>query len=263
MSLAQRVAGVICNYLGEKDEHAVISEVVAPPTERFDVASSGADKKFCAVWAKTDLWHVFGFPMWEKEVFTLLYSSGRAQVHLRPLCKEWLGGLGYANAAMTMQQTELVDLALDCELTSESFSMARVQNIFERADQVDDTFVESKADKRVLLGETAKGGDNGLEFHEFLECIIQIAFMSQPQVRDGGAQRLGSCGSTLPGCLDLLLRKNLLKNAKRDTLAKVRSAILHQPELQDIIRRVCPSSRNRLSSRARRIQQSCSRGRTR
>ena len=62
MSLAQRVAGVICNYLGEKDEHAVISEVVAPPMERFDVASSGADKKFCAVWSKLNLGHVFGFP---------------------------------------------------------------------------------------------------------------------------------------------------------------------------------------------------------
>ena len=30
MSLAQRVDGVIANYLGEKDEHAVITEAVAP-----------------------------------------------------------------------------------------------------------------------------------------------------------------------------------------------------------------------------------------
>merc|ERR1719310_1777952 len=52
MSLAQRVDGVICNYLGEKDEHAVITEAVAPPMERFDAASSGADRKFLAAWAK-------------------------------------------------------------------------------------------------------------------------------------------------------------------------------------------------------------------
>ena len=41
-ALAQRVAGMISNYLGEKDEHAVISEVVAPPMERFDASTSGA-----------------------------------------------------------------------------------------------------------------------------------------------------------------------------------------------------------------------------
>ena len=77
-----------------------------------------------------------------------------------------------------LQQTELVDLALDCELTSEAFPMARVQIIFERADQVDDTFKVSAADRRVVTGETAKGGDRGLELPEFFECLVMLAFQT-------------------------------------------------------------------------------------
>ena len=66
---------------------------------------------------------------------------------------------------MTMQQTELQNLALDVGLSSASFPMTRVINIFKRADQVDDTFEVSAADRRVVTGETAKKGDNGLELH--------------------------------------------------------------------------------------------------
>ena len=41
MSLSTRVAGIFANYLGEKDEHAVISEFLFPPLERFDPSGSG------------------------------------------------------------------------------------------------------------------------------------------------------------------------------------------------------------------------------
>ena len=54
--------------------------------------------------------------------------------------------------------------------------MARVNTIFQRADQVDSTLKASKADKRVMEGKGAEGGDNGLEMHEFLECLIMLAF---------------------------------------------------------------------------------------
>ena len=39
MSLAQRVAGIVANFLGEKDEQQVLTEVLAPAVERFDYAS--------------------------------------------------------------------------------------------------------------------------------------------------------------------------------------------------------------------------------
>ena len=54
MSLAQRVAGIVANYLGEKDEKAVISEHVAPPMERF-TPPSDADKTFLKVWSSCAL----------------------------------------------------------------------------------------------------------------------------------------------------------------------------------------------------------------
>ena len=38
MPLAMRVESIIANYLGEKDEHAVISEALYPPLVRFDLA---------------------------------------------------------------------------------------------------------------------------------------------------------------------------------------------------------------------------------
>ena len=40
MSLAQRVAGIVANFLGEKDEQQVITEAVVPKVERFDPASA-------------------------------------------------------------------------------------------------------------------------------------------------------------------------------------------------------------------------------
>ena len=44
--------GVIANYLGEKDEHAVITEVVAPPMERFDPKKSGVDDRVAFILAE-------------------------------------------------------------------------------------------------------------------------------------------------------------------------------------------------------------------
>ena len=39
-----------------------------------------------------------------------------------------------------MQKTELTNLSLDCGLATDDFTQTRVINIFERADQVDDTY---------------------------------------------------------------------------------------------------------------------------
>ena len=75
-----------------------------------------------------------------------------------------------------MQQTELTTLAIDVGMTTDKFSMTRVINIFRRADQVDDTKKATAADSRVSTGEDAKSGDRGLELHEFLECVVLLAF---------------------------------------------------------------------------------------
>ena len=53
------------------------------------------------------------------------------------------------SALLTMQTSEFTTFALDCGLMTDDFGTARINNIFTRADQVDDTL---KATKVKTLG---------------------------------------------------------------------------------------------------------------
>jgi hypothetical protein len=68
--------------------------------------------------------------------------------------------------ALTMQQSELTDLALDCSLATADFPMERVVQVFESADAVKDPAALKK-------GATA---DGNLELQEFLEAVAKLAF---------------------------------------------------------------------------------------
>ena len=132
-----------------------------------------------------------------------------------------------------MQKSELTNLALDCGIASEAFPMARVINIFERADQVDDMLQVSKADRRVKTGQPAKGGDNSLEIHEFLEVVVMLAFhRANPKFGEAGYTDASAVSSPLPGCLEVLLKKSLLQSAKRNAVAGVRSVVVEEPDVQ-------------------------------
>ena len=235
MPLAVRLAGIFCNYLGEKDEHAVISEYLYPPPERF-TPPAGVDALFLAVWSKIDLSHVFGFPTFEAGVFKLFLTHfGDLASIFTYYAKSGSAGAGSANALLTMQQTELQNLAMDCQLSNEAFSMTRVINIFERADQIDDTFVVDKADRRVVKGQTAKGGDHGLELHEFFECLVMLA-LQKANPKFGEVGHNTSVEFPLPGCLDTLLKKSILKKAKSDNLAKTLKRIKKEPDVLAVIK---------------------------
>ena len=139
--------------------------------------------------------------------------------------------------ACMLHPPRLQTLAIDVGLNSAKFSMTRVINIFKRADQVDDTFKVSAADKRVLTGETAKGGDNGLELHEFFECLVTLALQTRnPKFGEVGHNDASAVPNPLPGCLDTLLNKSILKKAKTDTLAKVKKMVEKEPEVQVVLR---------------------------
>ena len=229
MSLAQRVEGILANYFGEKDEQQVITEAAVPKVERLSVESVqpmlGQDpdehKKFVSTWGKMDLGHVYGFPLWEKEVFQLLHSSDAELLSIfTHYAKSGTAGSSSATLAMTMQQTELVDLALDVGLATQAFPMVRVQNIFERADQNDD--------KR-------KAADNGLAYHEFLEAVVMLAFhRANPKFGQVGFERAAE--APLPDCLEQLLTKQLLKRAKQDTLSKTKKMVEKELDVQLAIR---------------------------
>ena len=260
MSLAQKVEGIFLNYRhstdgekaagkhakhvehkhGRKDEHAWISECLYPPLPRYDYAASGADPEFIAVYAKMDLFHVLGFPLWEKEAFDLFAKNFEA---LRSIfanyAKSGAAGSGSAATAMTMQKTEVTNLALDCELCNASFTDAKLGTLFERADQVDDTLYRDET-TGVQKGATAKGGDKGLEIHEFLELLCMIALAR-------ANPKYGSVGSTkqmageesiikdpMPGCLEKLLKNSILKKAKSDGLTKILKIVMKDPEIRAV-----------------------------
>ena len=225
MTLAQRVAGVVANLLGEKSEEQVITEVVAPRVERFDMAEAKAEdgllslddhQRFLQEWNQMDLSHVHGFPLWEKEVFRTLHSSFSG---IRSLFNQYAKHSGGAVSSKSLQQTELVNMALDCCLATTAFPMARVQAVFTLADVKDD----------------GKAGDQALELHEFLEAVVQLAFArANPQFGEVGHKRVAPA-HPLPDCLHAMLQKNLLKRAKLDGLAKLKMQIQGDVAAQDTL----------------------------
>ena len=226
MSLADRLLAITDNWLIVRDEQAVIDDHCVPPPPRYDFRGlskplKGQEDKehtrLVETYAKMDLGHVFGFPLWEEATFGVLQrsfpelisifteyaplptlplatwllcsSAARSLAphtapfshHVRPpprgrYAKSGSAGSGSAKAIMTMQSSELTNLALDCSIATDKFKMARINGIFQRADQVDDTLVADRGDKRKMKGKSAEAGDHGLEIHEFLECLIMLAF---------------------------------------------------------------------------------------
>ena len=226
MSLAQRVAGIVANFLGEKDEQQVLTEVLAPRVERLStagvVALPGMDAAvhalFMRVWAKMDLGQLYGFPLWEKAVFMLLHRSF-PELHSIFVTYSKRDDSGSATALETMQQTELVDLALDCGLATAAFPMARVQLVFARADMTDD----------------GKAGDQALELHEFLEAVVQLSFSrANPRCGEAGHEN-DAPAHPLPGCLEQMLHKNLMPIATRERLWTWREAVLHEATVQVVL----------------------------
>ena len=219
MPLAMIVDGIYANFLGEKDAHAVVSEFQQPALPRYDYAASGADEKWIAVYSKMDLSHVYGFPLWEESVFSVLGQNyNELKLVFQQYAKSGSSGSATAQQLFTMQKTEFTNLSLDCGLANESFSQARVTGCFERANQVDDTYKTSASNKNVKTGKSAEKGDIGLELHEFLEAIVLLSFMranpkyGQVGKNDGAKNEF----ILLPECLSTLLSSCILQKAKRD-----------------------------------------------
>ena len=127
---------------------------------------------------------------------------------------------GGAVASKSLQQTELVNLALDCCLATAAFPMARIQAVFTLADLKDD----------------GKAGDGALEFHEFLEAVVQLSFSrANPRCGEAGHEN-DAPAHPLPGCLEQMLTKNLLQGAKRSRLAAVKEEMLADREVIELFR---------------------------
>ena len=152
---------MVQNVLGQATEMEVITEAVASEASEgaadFDEKVKEAQRKnWLICWKNMSFKDLHGFPLWETQLHDVLQGAfPELSSVFTHYAKSGSAGTTSAHAAETMQQTELVDMALDCDLTSEAFPMVRVQNIFERADQVDDTKQASDSDVRVQTGEDA------------------------------------------------------------------------------------------------------------
>ena len=82
MELWMRVEGIVRNFLQEEDEHKVVSKYVCPPLPLYDYTTAEPIEgdqatldTMVGFWKKMDMKHVFGFPLWEKEVFDLFHQN--------------------------------------------------------------------------------------------------------------------------------------------------------------------------------------------
>ena len=214
MTLPQRVSGIFANYLGEKDEQAVITEAVEPAVTRYEFMASRAlpgqsfqeHQLWVATWAKIDLSGLYGFPLWEEEVFKLL-QEGFGE--LRQIYDHYAG---VSEGVSTLQQPELVDFVLDVGLVTDAFPMSRVLAAFDRINLTDSRT------------------DHDLDLDEFIWLLVVVAFYrSNPHIGDhhhpSNATKTGvSPVVELPRCLRDLLDTNLLRPARKAALSEMRRA---------------------------------------
>jgi hypothetical protein len=232
MSLAQRVAGIVANFLGEKDEQQVITEAVVPKVERFDPTavkppphvSEASHHRFLTAWKQMDLSELFGFPLWEKQVFVRLLASFDELAAIFAFYADGGNDGNDGGSADSIEQTELVDLALDCGFISEAFPMARVAEVFASTDR------ESRE---------IAGGDLAIELHEFLEALVALSFhRANPKFGDPNHVWRGKepkPAVPLPDCLQALLGRQVLRMDRRELLAKASAQLQKDGELQELL----------------------------
>ena len=127
--LAGIVDGIYMNFLLKKDTHTVITEFQQPELPRFDYKKSGAAANWLAIYEKMDLSHVFGWPLWEKEVFELLGANyNELKLIFQQYAKTGSAGSATASQLFTMQKTELTNLSLDCGLATKDFPQVLQQH---------------------------------------------------------------------------------------------------------------------------------------
>ena len=75
MDLAMKAEACCYNSPLERGEAKAIPAALFPPLVRYDPAGSGASEGFIATWQQMDLSKLFGFPLWEEDVFFALYGA--------------------------------------------------------------------------------------------------------------------------------------------------------------------------------------------
>ena len=154
--------------------------------------------------------------MWEGEVELLKANFGGVQAIFAQYAKGDADS-GSAKGAMTMQQTELTEFAVDCCIETPEFPMTRVIA----------TLSAPMPWTKPKSGAKEGAGDGALELHEFCEALVILAFgTANPKYEEAAdADKDAAVVEPLPACFQSLLEKKILTNAKRDELAKTKTYI--------------------------------------
>ena len=96
------------------------------PDERPTSELARVPRQFRQCWARMELSSTHGWPLWEAEVYGLLAESF-AEIHsiFSYYGRSGAAGGTSASAALTLQSSELTNLALDIELAHKNFPMVR------------------------------------------------------------------------------------------------------------------------------------------
>ena len=195
---------------------------------------------FSLLWRGRDLSHLWGFPTFEEGVFAVLNDNfSELNSIFSQYAKSGTAGSSSMNSLLTMQTTEFTNLALDCGICTDEFTDARLNTVFLRADQVDEkaaitvSATGDEGDGSGKVMSAVRQGDHGLQIHEFFEALVAVAlYRANPDLGELGEL---DASDPLPGCLEALLKNQVLTNAKRDKLALVKSALETDADVQQLV----------------------------
>ena len=206
MDMGAKVAAMIKNVIGEQTEEQAMREATYIRAERF-VPPSLEDTVHCGlrrwlqVWKHVKVSTLPGFPLWEKDVFDMLFAQ-----------QDVLGSIFRAYSASSlsgsndgMEMVEFLDFVIETDLMTDQYGFDTMKGQFHKAN--------------------AGSDDDFLELHEFCTMLVRISFFrANPQygMRKGKDQKNAHKFDEvpLPGCLNALLVENVLKLARRDTDGK-------------------------------------------
>ena len=133
MPVAEKVAAMTANILGDLNEEQVITAGTYITAERFTPAAAppkgvgpDAHKEWLMIWEMLQLSTVHGFPLWEKDVYEILAAKLES---LRSIFKAYAAGSvaasaqasGSVGANMEMDMEEFHDFVMDANVLTKFY----------------------------------------------------------------------------------------------------------------------------------------------
>ena len=228
-SNAAKLEAFLQNWFGEFTEEECIHRATYIKADRYDFArdsrplpgESDEDlREFWSTWKAIRLDGLYGFPLWEQDVFTLLHSNYNA---LRLIFRGYCRSLEDAAVATTMSLEEFEDFAVDVGLPTSLQTNPSCRPAVYTLSDVKHEFLKANESGKGLAGPKA---DDELELPEFLACITRVAFHRlNPEYGELTMEHQETI-LPVPQCLERTLNEAILPTAKRDDAGKFRESTM-------------------------------------